>query len=459
MKYTIDKANDFIGKNKDSINKTYRHKFHLMPLVGWMNDPNGFIHYNGHYHLFFQHYPYKTEWGPMHWGHAKSKDLITWTHLPVALAPDLPHEDGCFSGGAIEHDGKLLLMYTSHYDTNFRLEEQSLAISNNEIVFNKTEKPIITANDLPKNSSKENFRDPNPIVINGEIFILIGNETKNHEGQILVYKTTDFKSFSLLNIIKHPLFGQVAECPDLFELNGKHVLLFSATNLEKGNNSFKNINSSLYAIGNFNTKTGEFIFEHIGELDAGHHFYAPQTTSKNERLLVAWMEMWHKPYYTALNGHNWVGAITLPRILNVRNNRLYQEPFNIDKYVIKEIDISKTNTIKTYNYFILEGTIKTNNETVIFIGSNDDLIKLIINKKEVILDTSNTSLYPLEARSINHNLKEINFKLIMDNSSLELFVKDVDKTITTRVYMKSDISFITHDNKVLKRLVLKELDK
>ena len=174
-----------------------------------MNDPNGFIHYNGHYHLFFQHYPYKTEWGPMHWGHAKSKDLITWTHLPVALAPDLPHEDGCFSGGAIEHDGKLLLMYTSHYDTNFRLEEQSLAISNNEIVFNKTEKPIITANDLPKNSSKENFRDPNPIVINGEIFILIGNETKNHEGQILVYKTTDFKSFSLLNIIKHPLFDKL----------------------------------------------------------------------------------------------------------------------------------------------------------------------------------------------------------------------------------------------------------
>ena len=91
--------------------------------------------------------------------------------------------------------------------------------------------------------------------------------------------------------------------------------------------------------------------------------------------------MWHKPYYTALNGHNWVGAITLPRILNVRNNRLYQEPFNIDKYVIKEIDISKTNTIKTSNYFILEGTIKTNNETTIFIGSNDDLIKLIINKE------------------------------------------------------------------------------
>ena len=168
----------------------------------------------------------------------------------------------------------------------------------------------------------------------------------------------------------------------MFELNGKHVLLFSATNLEKEIILLKILTVHCTQLVILILKQVNLSLN-ILEAMLGI-ILCPQTTSKNERLLVAWMEMWHKPYYTALNGHNWVGAITLPRILNVRNNRLYQEPFNIDKYVIKEIDISKTNTIKTSNYFILEGTIKTNNETTIFIGSNDDLIKLIINKKEVI---------------------------------------------------------------------------
>ena len=68
-----------------------------------MNDPNGFIHYNGQYHLFYQHYPYQPVWGPMHWGHAVSDDLVRWQYLPVALAPDQPYDrDGCFSGSAIE---------------------------------------------------------------------------------------------------------------------------------------------------------------------------------------------------------------------------------------------------------------------------------------------------------------------------------------------------------------------
>ena len=80
-----------------------RPAFHLTPLTGWMNDPNGFCYYHGQYHLFYQYNPYDTEWDAMHWGHAVSHDLLHWIYLPAALAPDASYDSyGCFSGSAAE---------------------------------------------------------------------------------------------------------------------------------------------------------------------------------------------------------------------------------------------------------------------------------------------------------------------------------------------------------------------
>ena len=88
---------------------------HFEPKIGWMNDPNGLVQFRGRYHAFFQHYPHDTVWGPMHWGHAVSDDLIHWEELPIALYPDQEYENdgGCFSGSAIVHEDKLYLIYTS----------------------------------------------------------------------------------------------------------------------------------------------------------------------------------------------------------------------------------------------------------------------------------------------------------------------------------------------------------
>ncbi|MBJ8192211.1 glycoside hydrolase family 32 protein, partial [Bacillus cereus] len=115
---TRERADQFISQSKHMLRPDYRLNYHLMAEFGWMNDPNGFIQYNGQYHLFYQHYPYKSVWGPMHWGHAVSRDLMKWDYLPIALAPDGEFDqDGCFSGSAIEQDGKLVLMYTGHVVT------------------------------------------------------------------------------------------------------------------------------------------------------------------------------------------------------------------------------------------------------------------------------------------------------------------------------------------------------
>ena len=112
---TLQNARAYEARHGAAIPAAERPAYHLTPYVGWMNDPNGFSYYQGKYHLFYQYYPYKTVWGPMHWGHAVSSDLLHWEYLPTALAPDGPADkDGCFSGSAAElPDGRQLLLYTS----------------------------------------------------------------------------------------------------------------------------------------------------------------------------------------------------------------------------------------------------------------------------------------------------------------------------------------------------------
>lgn len=111
----IERANMYIKEHRNLVNQEFRLAYHLMGECGWINDPNGFIHYQGQYHLFYQHNPYAPVWGPTYWGHATSDDLIRWQHLPIALAPDQPYDKGgCFSGSAVEKNGSLYLMYTGH---------------------------------------------------------------------------------------------------------------------------------------------------------------------------------------------------------------------------------------------------------------------------------------------------------------------------------------------------------
>ena len=145
-----------------TITKIKEPAFHITGEVGWINDPNGLIYFNGQYHAFYQHYPNDTKWGPMHWGHVVSDDLTNWKYLPIALAPgDECDKNGCFSGSAIVYGGKLWLMYTGFVENqggeSIR-QLQCLAESDDGITFKK-HGIVIGENHLPEGYAPCDFRD------------------------------------------------------------------------------------------------------------------------------------------------------------------------------------------------------------------------------------------------------------------------------------------------------------
>ena len=164
-------AREYEAREGARVSGDERPGYHFTPRIGWLNDPNGLSFYDGQYHLFYQYHPYNSHWGPMHWGHAVSEDMITWEYLPAALAPDEDYDrSGCFSGTAVTmDDGSHLLMYTgcadSPEDPTGRgrwLQSQCLAVrkpgSSEYIKYSNN--PVITGADLPEGADAYEFRDP-----------------------------------------------------------------------------------------------------------------------------------------------------------------------------------------------------------------------------------------------------------------------------------------------------------
>ena len=351
---------------------SFRPRYHASVPRGWSNDPNGLIWFQGRAHLFFQHYPYKAQWGTMHWGHFASRDLVRWETLPVALRPDEPYEAvcGCCSGSAIEKDGKLWLLYTSAQPT---LQRQCLAVSEDGgVSFRKDpENPILTADMLSDEVSPLDFRDPRLFEKNGTYYFiagirllgqadkaraaaragnpsdpqglrspsagnLSGTETENPGfGNLCLCRSRDLRHWEYLGHLLEPqpefspeyyaLHG-VYECPDYFELDGYEVLLASPQNLPRMGDRYQNLHSGLYLLGKLDFETGRFRVDNIGEVDAGFDFYAAQTMKLPDGriVMIAWKEMWDRNYPTQAEG--WAGSYTLPRELHVKDGRLIQRP-------------------------------------------------------------------------------------------------------------------------------------
>ena len=324
---TLREARKYEEVFEKKIKKEERPKFHLTPRVGWMNDPNGFSWYQGQYHMFYQYNPYESKWGPMHWGHAVSMDLLNWKYLPAVLAPDELYDmDGCFSGSAVELS-----------------DIHGIAVGDGVEYEKYDNNPVLDGKDLPEGSSLADFRDPRIWQKkDGTYCCVVGNRPADGSGQILLYTSQDgfhwvYKSVLVSNLNR---YGKMWECPDFFEVDGRWVLLTSPQDMLAEGLEYHNGNGTLCLIGDFDEEAGTFQEMHNQAIDYGIDFYAPQTvlTPDGRRVMIGWMQNWDTCSIRSLE-EPWFGQMSLPRELSIRDNRLYQTP-------VRELDARRHHKVE-----------------------------------------------------------------------------------------------------------------
>lgn len=449
----LEKANTFVKENKLNMVETFRPKYHLAPEYGWLNDPNGFVYFEGEYHLFYQANPYDSKWDTMHWGHAKSKDLIEWEYLPIALAPDQPYDkDGCFSGSAIVVDDELVLMYTGVYEENGIVNQvQCIATSTDGITFEKhPNNPVIGQSNLGELGTTVDFRDPK-VFKRGEIYYsVVASKTLTNEqtqGQIFIFSSEDLVEWSKASVLLegNDQLGNIWECPDLFEIDGEDVLVLSPMNMPKEGSQYQNLNSSIAIFGKVDWETLSFEINHYHEIDQGLDYYAPQTCfdDQGRRIIVAWQQMWGRTNILDEQRHGWSGMMTFPRVLSVKDNKLVQEiPSEFyDRlttvYEKKNVKEEHTMNSNEFNYLKIESqtdltdlsvNIRNDQEEYFSIELRDQVLS--ISRKNVNPDIKGEATYTHERTMDIDSVNTI--EVLVDASSIELFANG--KTMSNTVY-------------------------
>lgn len=318
-----------------SISARERPAYHLTPRIGWLNDPNGFSFYNGQYHLFYQYHPYFVQWGPMHWGHAVSKDLVRWEYLPAALAPDQEWDkDGCFSGSALETaDGKHLLMYTGvrkepgPWGNVQEYQTQCLAAGDGLAYEKWPGGPVIGSDLVPEGFSRRDFRDPKIWQeADGSFACVAAILTDDGSGAAVLYRSPDCIHWHFCTIVDRSsnCLGTMWECPDFFPLDGKQILVTCPIAMPETHPEYRNHNGTVALIGTW--EADRFSREQVQSADYGFDFYAPQSmlSPDGRRILIGWMQ---NPCSSQCPPHaKWMGQLTAPRELHVHDGRLIQMP-------------------------------------------------------------------------------------------------------------------------------------
>ncbi|WP_166967403.1 glycoside hydrolase family 32 protein [Yeosuana marina] len=333
----VDKA-DQVTYSEEEL---YRPNFHFTPKKAWMNDPNGMFYKNGYYHLYFQHYPDGNTWGPMHWGHAISTDMVTWKEMPIAIYPD---EKGyIFSGSSVVDVNNssgfskngiepIIAMFTYHdmdgeKSGNINYQSQAIAYSLDEgQTFTKySENPVI------KNPGIKDFRDPKMVwdsIHEKWLMVLAAGQ------KIMFYSSSNLKDWKLESDFGDGVGGHggVWECPDLFPMKVqgtdevKWVLLVSINPGGPNGGS-----ATQYFIGDFDGKkfTIDASFENDLNkseyksiwIDYGKDNYAGVTWSNipdsdGRKLFIGWMSNWE--YANVVPTETWRSAMTVARQIELQ---------------------------------------------------------------------------------------------------------------------------------------------
>ena len=477
---TLRDARRYEEAMAQNITDQERPEFHLSPRVGWMNDPNGFSYYKDKFHLYYQYYPYDSQWGPMHWGHVVSDDLLHWEYLPSAIAPDMPYDYvGCFSGSAIElPDGKQLFMYTGvrkevQPGGGVRdIQTQCLATGDGTDYEKDPRNPILTVEDMPENSSPFDFRDPKMWKCEDGSYrcVTVNDRADGTGGRILLYRSEDgydwkFESIMLSNDGR---FGKMWECPDFFTLDGKDVVLVSPQDMLPKDFEYHNGDGTLCLIGKFDETTKTFIPESDQAVDYGIDFYAMQTVEAPDgrRIMIGWMQNWDTLAHRC-NDSKWFAQMSLPRELSVKNGRLYQTP-------IKELDAMRKNRVEYNNVVINNDTISLDKiegrtidmELVIrpedkengykkfalrFAQNERFHTELCFRPDESVLKIdrkfsgSERALVHQRRCLVNGDADELKLRVVLDRFSVEIFINDGEQVMSAVIFTEQEakgISFV-----------------
>lgn len=334
------------AESKSVYNEPYRPQYHFSPPKKWMNDPNGLVYHDGIYHLFYQYYPDDIVWGPMHWGHATSTDMVHWEHKPIALYPD---EHGLiFSGSAVvdknntsglgTKDNPPLVAIFTYHDMesekagNLNYQTQGIAYSlDNGDTWTKYEgNPVIGNNGI------KDFRDPK-VFWDADtkqwVMVLVAGDHAQF------YRSPNLKDWEFMSDFGQDIgaHGGVWECPDLFPLEHpdpthyaqKWVLLISINPGGPNGGS-----ATQYFIGDWDGTTFTPNDNQTRWLEYGTDNYAGVTynnTIGNERLFIGWMSNWD--YARSTPTKVWRSAMTLPRNLKLAkyNDQLVLKNYPYDK--------------------------------------------------------------------------------------------------------------------------------
>lgn len=478
------------SKNKEVAQETviipfdeeaYRPNFHFTPKKGWMNDPNGMFYYNGYYHLYFQHYPDSTVWGPMHWGHAVSTDMISWRELPIALYPGELGDiwsgsavlDKNNSSGFASQEGQMpiVAMYTNAKKTEIEddpwLQTQGIAYSFDEgKTFTKYE-----GNPTLNNPGIPDFRDPK---VNWDeanqrwIMVLAAGQ------EIKFYSSKDLKDWQFLSNFGEGLgnHGGVWECPDFVQLpvkgsDEKKWVLFVSINPGAPNGG----SGTQYFVGDFDGTEFTLDSNYNGELSSNHTFWIDHgrdnyagvmwsniETAEGAKYFIGWMSNWF--YANEVPTHPWRSATTIAREMSLtkegKTYRLVSKPvkelasYHGKKYKkesikvnekVKLIDAEKIDLTKT----VINFSISDFKEAFTFILSNDvgdelsfgfkpdDNTFFIDRTKSGKTDFSEKFADRVTTASRTAMTDEFNASIVLDKTSIELFYDD-GQTVMTEIF-------------------------
>ena len=412
----------------------WRQNIHLEAPDGWINDPNGLCFADGKYHVYFQYSPGTPDGSSLRrWGHFESSDDgKSWDYTGVVMEPDLPEDmTGVFSGSAVVKDGIIHLFYTGNvehpgdydYVTSGR-EANQIHVTTKDGRVVSPKKVILRNCDYPDYCSCH-VRDPKVWIENGMWKMVLGARTLEDKGCVLFYEANDPDSWHFVKMLTTEDFGYMWECPDKFNIGDKWFLGLSPQGVPSEEFRYQNLfNSGYFKVD------GDKLLD-FEEFDYGFDFYAPQTfVDKNgDRILIGWMGIGDSSYTNPTTELGWQHCLTVPRKLTVSPDGFIRQTPVINSELYGESEEVFEGTSKVIN---LPCELSVKFESAFKINIGDAVISYDGNV--LMLDLSyGESGYGRKIRKVRAG-KMNDIRIIIDNSSIEVFAGEGRYVMSTRFY-------------------------